>query len=206
MFNIKPIATVFITSLSLMLGGAVFAADNASGTINMFGGPAYTGGPDLQITAALVKAGGGPQDFTFPAALVSMLGQKTVNAEVTKLTAQYGKESVDNFLSGMTFAVLDGLKRATEAGVTLPDAPDNLKGATLARALVQAGTTPDGTWWSGYLFDQVLSHTVHAEVMVDIDVKFSHEIDGNAHRLLNQAMYDVAQALGATHVKLAALH
>lgn len=206
MHTLKPLATAALASLSLMLGGTALAADNDASITNMFGGPLYTGGPALQITAALVQAGGGPQEFSFPAALVSMLGQDTVNAEVAKLTKQYGKANVDDFLSGMTFAVNDGLKRATEAGVKLPAAPADLKGVALARALVYAGVTPDGTWWSGYVFDQLLSHGIHLAVMTDINTGPGFKMDQNAHRLLNQAMYDVAHALGDERVQLATLH
>ena len=134
--------------LGLLASVSLFAADSA-GAINMFGGPVYSGQPDLQATAALVEAGGGPNHFEFSAALVSMLGEKTVNAEVAKLTKQYGKKDVTDFLNGMTFAVKQSLKRATEAGVKLPAAPADLKGAKLASALVAAGTAPDGVWWSG---------------------------------------------------------
>ncbi|HEU0230814.1 MAG TPA: hypothetical protein VFR20_09595 [Burkholderiaceae bacterium] len=201
-------------ALGLLFGGAT-AASAATGTapapahamaMNWFGGPVYNGEPALAATAALVKAGGGAEHFTFAHALVSMLGEKTVNAEVAKLTKQYGKKDVDGFLNGMTFAIKDGLKRATEAGVKLPEAPADLKGVKLARALVQAGTAPDGTFWAGYLFDKAISHKLHNQVMVDIDVKYGHGADKNTHKILNQAMHDVAQALGDTHVKLASLH
>lgn len=208
MITLKPLATAAIASLSLMLGGTALAADANSNAVeaNMFGGPVYAGAPALQITAALVQAGGGPEAFTFPKALVSMLGQETVNAEVAKLTTQYGAKNVEDFLSGMTFAVNDGLKRATEAGVKLPAAPADLKGVSLARALVYAGVTPDGTWWSGYVFDQLLSHGIHLAVMTDINTGPGYAIDHNAHQLLNQAMYDVAHALGDDRVQLATLH
>lgn len=191
--------------LSLMASVTLFAADNA-GALNMFGGPVYNGQPDLQATAALVEAGGGPNHFEFSTALVSMLGEKTVNAEVAKLTKQYGKKNVTDFLNGMTFAVKDSLKRATEAGVKLPAAPADLKGAKLASALVAAGTAPDGVWWSGYLFDKALSHKIHNQVMADIDQTHGIPYDKNIHRLLNQAMFDVAQALGHKEAKLATLH
>ncbi|MEO6877887.1 MAG: hypothetical protein ABI205_05355, partial [Gemmatimonadaceae bacterium] len=90
------------------------ASTYGSDTTNWFGGPIYNGDPALGATAALVKAGGGAENFSFAKALVSMLGEKTVNAEVAKLTKQYGKTNVDNFIDGMTFAIKDGLKRATE--------------------------------------------------------------------------------------------
>ncbi|WEN15627.1 hypothetical protein PY254_02825 [Rhodanobacter sp. AS-Z3] len=208
--------TVFALALALTFGGltAVQAQPaqttpahtmNAS-AMNWFGGVTYNGAPALDVTAALVEAGGGASNFNFATALVSMLGQDTVNAEVAKLTKQYGKTATDNFIAGMTFAVNDGLKRATEAGVKLPAAPADLKGAKLASTLVTAGTTADGTWWSGYLFDKALSHDIHVQVMQDIDAKFGHGADENTHKILNQAMYDVAQALKAKNVKLASLH
>lgn len=178
---------------------------NAS-AMNWFGGETYNGAPALDVTAALVKAGGGASNFKFSTALVSMLGEKTVNAEVAKLTKQYGHENVTNFINGMTFAVKDGLKRATAAGVRLPAAPADLKGVKLAETLVNAGTTSDGTWWSGFLFDKALSHDIHVQVMQDIDAKYGHGADENTHKLLNQAMYDVAQALKVKNVKLASLH
>jgi len=178
---------------------------NAS-AMNWFGGPTYNGAPALEATAALVKAGGGASNFSFSTALVSMLGEKTVNAEVAKLTKQYGEKNVTNFINGMTFAVNAGLKRATAAGVKLPAAPADLKGAKLAEALVKAGIAPDGVWWSGYLFDVALSHDIHVQVMQDIDAKFGHGADENTHKILNQAMYDVAQALKVPNVKLASLH
>jgi hypothetical protein len=211
-FAMAPVALA--ATIGLLFGGTAVAsaatgsapASSHSMAMNWFGGPVYDGAPALAATAALVKAGGGAENFDFARALVSMLGEKTVNAEVAKLTKQYGKKDVDGFLAGMTFAINDGLKRATEAGVTLPEAPADLKGVKLARTLVQAGTAPDGIFWAGYLFDKAISHKLHNQVMVDIDVKYGHGADKNTHKILNQAMYDVAHALGDTHVKLASLH
>jgi hypothetical protein len=194
-----------LVGLSLVASVAAFAANHPSGN-NWLGGAIYHGQPDLQLTAALVKAGGGPEHFKFSTALVSMLGQKTVNAEVAKLTKQYGQKDVNGFLDGVTFVVNDALKRATEAGVKLPAAPADLQGQKLAVALVKAGTAPDGTFWSGYFFDKTVSHKIHNEVMIDVDRKFSPAVDKNAHKILNQAMYDVAHALGHSDVKLASLH
>ncbi|HKT31233.1 MAG TPA: hypothetical protein VJS89_01915 [Gammaproteobacteria bacterium] len=188
-----------------LFSGAAFAQNSGSGT-NMFGGPIYSGAPALAVTAALVKAGGGAENFEFSKALVSMLGEKTVNAEVAKLTKQYGKDEVNTFITGMTYAVKDGLKRATEAGVKLPAAPADLHGVALARTLVTAGTAPDGMWWSGYLFDHALSHPIHNQVMDDINSNVSTQADMTTHKILNQAMFDVAHALGHKHVKLATLH
>lgn len=189
------------TLAAIVMAGAAFA-QYGTATTNWFGGPIYQGQPALNVTAALVKAGGGASHFSFSTALVSMLGHQAVNEEVAKLTKQYGRQNVTKFLNDMTFTVTDGLKRATEAGVKLPPAPANLTGVALAKALVQAGTAPDGTFWAGYLFDHALSHQIHNQVMADIDLKSSHAADGNySHYILNQAMYDVAKKLGMSEVK-----
>lgn len=173
--------------------------------MNMFGGASYQGEPALAVTAALVKAGGGSEGFSFAQALVAMLGQDTVQAEVAKLTDQYGAEEVKTFLGGMDLAVALSLKHATEAGVVLPPAAE-LTGIELAKTLISAGTTPDGTFWSGHLFDKAVSNKIHHQVMVDINQTAGYEADLITHKILNQAMYDVAQALGMTTVKLASLH
>lgn len=176
-----------------------------SAPANMFGGASYQGEPALAVTAALVKAGGGSENFSFAKALVAMLGEETVNAEVAKLTQQYNEAEVSTFIGGMDLAINLSLKHATQAGVSLPE-PAPLSGAELAKTLVTAGTTPDGTFWSGYLFDKAVSNKIHHQVMVDINTSAGYEADLTTHKILNQAMYDVAQALGMHHVELASLH
>jgi hypothetical protein len=189
---------------ALLFAAGAFAAD----TINMFGGPAYLGQPNLKLTSALIRAGGGAEHFSTAQALTSMLGEKTVNAEVAKLTKQYGKESVHNWLKGTDAVVADALKHASKMGISLPEAPADLKGQKLAVALVQAGTAPDGTFWSGRFYDTLVSHKIHDAVMQDVNQnpKLGVEYDQNVHKLTNQAFYDVAHALGHKQVKLASLH
>jgi hypothetical protein len=194
------------TTTAATTAAAATADASQQAESNMFGGPIYDGEPNLAATAALIDAGGGADNFSFQAALVSMLGEETVNAEVAKLTKQYSAADVKGFIDGMDFAVNDAIKLVTDAGVTLPPAPAELKGADLAKALVQAGTAPDGTFWSGYLFDKALSHDIHNQVMADIDASVGMDADQLTHKILNQAMFDVAQALGMTDVQLAALH
>lgn len=201
-------ATLVVFSAGSVLAIAAehsMEAKQEQAAINMFGGAIYTGEPALAVTAALVKAGGGADDFSFASALVAMLGENTVSAEVAKLTAQYGEDEVNTFLGGMDMAISYGLKRAGEAGISLPE-PADLSGTELAKTLIEAGVTPDGTFWSGYLFDKALSNTLHNQVMADINANASYEADKVTHKILNQAMYDVAQALGMEDVKLAALH
>lgn len=198
------IKTIILTGLSLLLAGSMAIAEQAH--TNMFGGEVYNGEPALEVTAALVKAGGGADRFDFATALVSMLGEETVNAEVAKLTKQYGEKDVTTFINGMTLAVNRGLIQATKAGVKLPAAPADLKGVALAKSLVTAGTAADGTWWSGLLFDKALSHQIHNLVMADIETKQGYFVDMLTHKILNQAMYDVSQALEYKDVKLADHH
>lgn len=193
--------------VAVFIGGTALAAtDGATTATNMYGGPVYDGAPALAATAALVKAGGGAEHFSTQQALVSMLGEKTVHAEVAKLTKQYGEKNVHDWLHAFDFAVADGLKQATAAGVKLPAAPADLHGVKLAETLVDAGTATDGTFWSGLLFDKALSHDIHNKVMADIESKYSAAYDRNLHAITNQAMYDVAHALGKKDVKLATLH
>ena len=200
--NAKHLRFSAIGVIALLISATALAQGTyGSATTNWFGGPISHGAPALEATSALVKAGGGPDHFEFSKALVSMLGEKTVKGEVAKLNKQYGEKNVNNFLNGMTFAVKDGVQRASDAGIKLPEAPANLHGVELAKALVNAGTAPDGTFWAGYLFDHALSHNLHNAVMADIDGKSGHAADANTHYILNQAMYDVAQALDMKEVK-----
>src|SRR5690606_9465352 len=113
----------------------------------------YHGEPALKVTAALINAGGGVNDFSFARALVAMLGEDIVNAELNKLDKQYGSQAVTTFIDGMDMAIKYSINRVTEAGITLTE-PANLTGTDLAKSLVQAGTTPDGTFWRGYLFEK----------------------------------------------------
>ncbi len=173
-----------------------------------FGGPIYDGAPALNVTSALVAAGGGAAKYSTAAALVSMLGADTVNSEVAKLTTQYGKDEVTTWLKTFDFAVADSLKIATAAGVTLPAPSSDLTGVALAKTLVSAGTAPDGTFQIEFLLDKAVSHKIHVQVMNDIDANpdLGKLADLRYHEISNQAFYDVAQALGDTSVKLAGLH
>jgi hypothetical protein len=56
------------------------------------------------------------------------------------------------------------------------------------------------------MLDKAISHNIHERVMDDIDRKFGLTADADYHRISNQAMYDLAHALGAKSVKLAGFH
>ena len=191
---------------TLLAAGAAHAQDAMGGDMDKsrYGGPVYSGAPALAVTASLVKAGGGPAHYSTAKALTSMVGGKLVTAEVGKLTKQYGKASVGSWLTVFDFAVNDALKIATAAGVKLPAGP--LAGHKLASTLVGAGSDKDGTFYTEFLLDKAVTHKIHMQVMEDIDSKFGEPADKNYHRLTNQAMVDVAHALGAKSVKVAPLH
>lgn len=171
--------------------------------INGGDGVTYKGAPDLPATISLVTAGGAPGHFSIVKALTALAGAKTANAEVAKLTKQYGAKSVASFVAVQNFAVDDAVKLATAAGVEFPS--PSLHGAALAKRVVTLGLV-DGTYYEGTQLDHLVTNQIHEVVMAHIDAKFGRAADANYHRVANQAHYDLAQALGATSVKLAAFH
>jgi len=197
-----------------MMGGSMATKDMGKDSMvgghmmSRYGGPIYSGAPALAVTAALVAAGGGPAKYSTATALTTMVGKATVGAEVAKLTKQYGAAEVTQWLKTFDFAVGDALKIATAKGIKLPAADPKMTGKTLATTLVTAGTAPDGTFQIEFLLDKAVSHGIHVQVMDDIDANaaFGKKNDLQYHQVSNQAFYDVAQALGATSVKLSPLH
>lgn len=185
-----------------MMGGKMMGGME----MGRYGGPVYNGAPALNVTSALVKAGGGAGHFSTATALTSMVGAPTVKSEVAKLTKQYGKAKVGSWLKVFDFAVDDSLAIATKAGVKLPAPSASLSGKKLATTLVDAGLDKHDTFYTGYMLDKAVTHKIHDQVMDDIDHKFGVAADTNYHAITNQAMYDVAHALGAKNVKLAKLH
>jgi hypothetical protein len=134
-----------------------------------------------------------------------MVGPDLTTAEVNKLTTQYGKTAVTNWITVFDFAVQHAAATAIAAGVTLPTPPASLTGKTLAAQLVKDGAG-DGTFWTGTMLDHLVTHKIHENTMAAIDAKYTSAWDGNYHQITDQAMYDLAQALGATSVKLADFH
>jgi hypothetical protein len=181
------------------------SADSMGGMdMSRYGGPVYEGAPALDVTAALVQAGGGAGNFSTAAALTSMVGGDAVTGEVTKLDKQYGDQNVQSWLSVFDFAVKDALSIATKAGVTLP--AGSLTGKDLAVTLVKAGLDTDNTFYTEFMLDKAVSHKIHVQVMEDIDAKYGGAADTNYHRISNQAFVDLAHALGANDVKVADFH
>lgn len=189
---------------SQMSGSAMSGPDHGMPEGTMGGdGATYGGAPDLQAAISLVTAGGQPGHFSIVTALTKLAGPAVAKAEVKKLTKQYGAAKVASFVEVQNFAVNDAVAIATKAGVKFP-AP-RLHGAALASHVVKLGLV-DGTYYEGTQLDHLVSNKIHEAVMDDIDKKFGAEADANYHRIADQAHYDLAQALGAKSVKLAAYH
>ncbi len=187
------------------MGGSMSGSMDHGMPVGLAGadGIPYKGAPDLQAAISLVTAGGAPGHFSIVKAITALAGAKTANAEVAKLTKQYGAAKVASFVAVQNFTVNDAVAVATKAGVKFP-APA-VHGAALAVRLTKAGLI-NGTYYEGVMLDHLVTNGIHETVMGHIDGKFGAAADGNYHRIADQAHYDLAQALGAKTVKLAAFH
>ncbi|CAB1275977.1 hypothetical protein [Candidatus Nitrosacidococcus tergens] len=205
MINNKRNFAISIITIFCLLNSPILLAEEELVRTSWFGGPVYDGDPDLSISAALIQAGGGEKNFSFKKALVSMLGEKAVNQEVIKLTEKHGTKMINSWMTGMDFAVNSAIKHMNDRGIKFPDAPTNMTGVVLAKTLIKSGTAPDGAYWGGWMFDNIIPHSIHNQVMIDIDNKHDYRFNKELHCILNLAMYDVAQSLGETQIKLSAL-
>src|ERR1700683_1315260 len=94
---------------TLLIALSAISALGFSQTQSRFGGPMYDAGPALNVTASLVKAGGGPEHFSITTALTNMVGEDTFKGEVASLTKRYGEKRVMRFVKIFNFAVNDAL-------------------------------------------------------------------------------------------------
>ncbi|MBC5799746.1 MAG: hypothetical protein GIX03_09980 [Candidatus Eremiobacteraeota bacterium] len=166
-------------------------------------GISYLGKPDLQAAISLVTAGGAPGHFSIAKALTALAGDTVADAEIAKLTKQYGKTRFMSFVTVQNYTVNDAVKIATNAGVKFPK--PTMHGKALAATVVKLGLE-DGTYYEGVQLDHLVTHAIHEHVMDDIDQKYGTAADANYHRIADQAHYDLAHALGMSNVKLASYH
>jgi hypothetical protein len=154
----------------------------------------YTGSPALAVTLSMIEAGGGPKDFSTVTLLKTLTGP-LYGAEVSKLTKQYGKDQVGQFLKTFDFVVADALRIVTAKKVALPSqpSPDPKDGKALAAALWSAGQTGNG-FNVEVMLDRAVSHPIHVQVMKDIDAKYGLASDAQYHAILTTAMHDLAAA------------
>lgn len=180
---------------ALVAPSAAFAATmpNIVNQPSRFSGPGvYTGKPALQVTLSMVMAGGGPSNFKTVTLLKTLTGDK-FNAEAGKLTKQYGRKKINNFINIFAFIVSDTLKIVTQKHIALPKTPDPdpHNGPALAQALWSAGQTGSG-FNVEVMLDRAVSHGIHDQVMKDIDAKYGVAADADYHAILNTAMHDLA--------------
>ncbi len=185
-----------------MMSGTMMHHGMPAGQMGADGIP-YLGAPDLLAASSLVAAGGAAEHFSIIAALQSLAGKKTADAEVLKLTRQFGPGKVASFVKVQNFAVDEAVRDATAAGVKFP-AP-TLSGKVLAVRITKHGLQ-QGTYYEGVMLDKLVSHKIHEAVMDAIDAQYGTKADANYHRIADQAHYDLAQALGAKTVMLAEYH
>jgi hypothetical protein len=192
------LAAVLAVALATAGTGVADAAlmPNVTDAPTRFAGPCcvYTGAPALAVTLSMVEAGGGPKNFSTVLLLKRLTGPQ-FNAEVAKLTNQYGKAQIAQFLKTFDFVVADSLRIVTQKQIALPAQPNPNpnNGEALAAALWAAGQTGDG-YNVEVMLDRAVSHPIHFQVMSDIDVKYGLAADAQYHAILTTAMKDLAAA------------
>jgi hypothetical protein len=195
----------FRTAALAALLGSLTAATVPAGAQDAMSGmharyspaPVYTGAPALPLTLSVVVAGGGPSSFD-STKLVGVLAGSLTDAEVKKLSGQFGADNVGSFLKTFNFVINDALALVQKNKVALPStpAPAPSDGKALAAALYTAGVTPAGNFDVEYMLDRLVSHPLHVQIMDDIDANkdLGPKADGNYHAVLTQAMMDLKAA------------
>lgn len=172
-----------------------------------FGGTVHDGAASLQLTAALIQAGGGTESFSTRTALDNLLGSAAADQELAKLEHQYGAPGVRRWLEISDWLMHQGIVQLRNTGTELPTPPDDLSGAKLVAALVDAGLAPgDTTFWSSCWYDQLFSHGINKVLVEDLDRRFGERRARSAYAVNNQAMYDISQQTHTGDVRLAKLH
>lgn len=191
-------SAIFAVALAFMGTGTASATllANVQNQPTRFSGPCcvYTGAPQLTLTLSMIEAGGGPNNFQ-TVSLLKVLTGKLFDPEVAKLTKQYGKANVVQFLKTFDFVVDDSLRIVTAKKVALPaqPMPDPTNGPALASALWTAGQTGQG-YVVEVMLDRLVSDPIHMQVMTDIDAKYGLTADAFYHTILATAMKDLAAA------------
>ncbi len=130
MFSLRKFAALAVLAALCAPAAAVASGTMVAATMpdvtmqpSRFSGPGvYTGKPALPVTLSMVIAGGGPSNFNTVTLLKVLTGSK-FDAEVAKLTKQYGKDKVANFIKVFDFVVNDSLRIVKEKNVALPSTP-----------------------------------------------------------------------------------
>jgi hypothetical protein len=161
-----------------------------------FGGPGvYTGAPALGVTLAVVEAGGGPKNYS-TMTLLKVLGGAKTDAEIAKLSKQYGKPAIGQFVKTFDFIISDALHYVTVKHIKLPSQPavDPKDGEKLAGALWGASSIGGGKHNVEVGLDHLVGHPLHLQIMKDIDAKYGVAADAQYHVILLTALTDLAAA------------
>lgn len=182
-------------------------AQQQSSETGKFGGAVHDGAASLELTAAMVQAGGGPQKFSIRTALVNLLGEDAADQELAKLQHQYGEPAVRRWQRISDWMVTQGLVQLRNVGTDLPSPSSNMSGGKLASALVDVGVAPgDSAFWSSYWYDRLFSRGINKVLEEDLERRFGERKARSAYAMNNQVMYDISQSVHAQDVRLATLH
>ncbi|HYZ17683.1 MAG TPA: hypothetical protein VE591_14825 [Candidatus Acidoferrum sp.] len=154
----------------------------------------YRGDPDLDLTSALIVAGGGAGHFD-AAKLFRVLAGPNSNAERARLDHMYGKAKVDAFLQTFSFAMIDLVQLFRDNHITLPNRPriDPSNGRAMAIAIYRDGIMANGKYDCGYMMEHLMTHPIHIVLMHEIDNQRGHgpKHNANFHAMLTQVVMDL---------------
>jgi hypothetical protein len=157
---------------------------------------AHDWAPKLPTTLALVIAGGGPADFK-TTTLIGVLAGPNANAEVARLTKQFGAPIVKEFITTFDFVIADALRLVKAHGIALPASPDPdpTDGKALWAALYAAGVDRStGSYNVDCMLDNLVSHPLRVQIMKDIDARYGAAVDASFRVALLQVMNDLKAA------------
>ena len=208
MTNLKMIslASLALCAALSMAQTTLQAKHESDGTSahGRYGGGIYLGAPTLNVTASMVRAGGGAANFSFEQSLRNAGGDAWVTTELSQLGEKYGRKKVRLWLETTEFAVTDSLTKCTEAGITMPHS--EMHGRQLGMAMVNAGVDDDHQFTSDMWMDRTESHTVNLKVLDDMDKQYGSDADADNHMISNRFFFDLAGHLNMPQVKLAGFH
>jgi hypothetical protein len=182
-------------ALSVTIGISMSLSALAANSYNLPNGPMYAGAPDLPVAADLIQAGGGAGSFSMVRAWDNIIGTDVLQGELSNLTDMYGKPAADQFVHIFDFAMADAWMRAGQDDVKMPQATGTI-GRPLAFTMLRDGKSPDGTFWTGYMLEHILTQRVYTQVSSDIDNKYGPDANAQFNRVSNQFFKDVAQQIG----------
>ena len=169
-----------------------------------YGGSIYNGAPTLDVTWAMVDAGGGAGNFSIERALRKAAGEDWVTTELSTLTEHYGRKKMRVWAETFEFAVTTSIAKNEEAGMMMPKSP--MQARRLAMAMVNAGVDEAHTFTTDLWMDRTESHTTHMKVMDAMDKQYGSDADADCHQISNQLFFDLARHLNMTQVNLAGFH